>query len=108
MLILQRKLQLTRLLISVSMSIVCFINCAHARDISAEQRAASNARDHYNETKSNDAALTKQIADQEQRVAAEQARLTELQNKQSANKAAYESAKADLDAKSECARKSVA
>lgn len=70
-----------------------------ARDISKEQRAASDARDVYNGAKSTDATLTQQIIEQEKRVASEQAHLKELQDKQMANKAALENAQIDLDAK---------
>lgn len=60
-----------------------------ARDISNEQRAASDARNRYNSAKSNDDNLGKQIAAQEKRVADEQVEAkTELEN-----------AKADLDVK---------
>lgn len=70
-----------------------------ARDISHEQRAASDARDAYNRAKSTDDALTQQIAEQEKRVASEQAHLKALQDKQMANKATLENAQIDLDAK---------
>lgn len=80
-------------------------NPALARDISNEQRAASEARDRYNQTLADEASLTKQIADQEKRVATEQARLQDLQAKQVENKAAVENAKKDLDAKSEVLEK---
>jgi len=72
---------------------------AFARDISNEQRAASDARDVYNQAKSVDNSLTQQIADQEKRVTAEQTRLDELKNKQLANKAALKNAEVDLNAK---------
>lgn len=70
-----------------------------ARDISKEQRAASDARERYNAAVSDDATLSKQVADQEKRVATEQARLQELQEKQAQQKSTVENAKADLDAK---------
>ncbi|HOY71209.1 MAG TPA: hypothetical protein PL131_10665 [Methylotenera sp.] len=70
-----------------------------ARDISNEQRAASEARERYNAAVSNDASLSKQVAEQEKRVATEQARLKDLQDKQAQNKALVDSAKTDLDAK---------
>ena len=70
-----------------------------ARDISNEQRAASEARERYNAAVSNEASLSKQVTEQEKRVATEQARLKELQDKQLQNKALIESAKIDLDAK---------
>lgn len=70
-----------------------------ARDISNEQRAASDARNRYNSAKSNDDNLGKQIAAQEKRVADEQARLKNLQDKQVEAKTELENAKADLDVK---------
>lgn len=70
-----------------------------ARDISNEQRAASEARERYNAAVSNEASLSKQVAEQEKRVATEQARLKELQDKQAQNKGLIDSAKTDLDAK---------
>ncbi len=70
-----------------------------ARDISNEQRAASEARDTYNNAVAHEADLGKQIADQEKRVATEQARLKDLQDKQAANKSAVDNAKVDLEAK---------
>lgn len=70
-----------------------------ARDISNEQRAASKARDTYNNAVAHEADLGKQIADQEKRVATEQARLKDLQDKQAANISAIENARVDLEAK---------
>jgi len=80
-------------------SLTFAVNMAFARDISNEQRAASDARDVYNQAKSVDNSLTQQIADQEKRVTAEQTRLDELKNKQLANKAALKNAEVDLNAK---------
>ena len=80
-------------------SLLLASNAAVARDISYEQRAASNAREVYNQAKSTDNALSLQITEQEKRVAAEQVRLRALQDQQMTNKAALENAQIDLDAK---------
>ena len=80
-------------------SLLLASNAAVSRDISHEQRAASNAREVYNQAKSTDNALTLQITEQEKRVAAEQVRLRALQDQQMTNKAALENAQIDLDAK---------
>jgi len=80
-------------------SLMLASNAVVARDISHEQRAASHAREVYNQAKSTDDALTLQITEQEKRVAAEQVRLKALQDQQIANKAALESAQIDLEAK---------
>lgn len=86
-------------LIVLSMLFSISATSAMARDIGNEQRAASEARERYNLAVSNDASLSKQVAEQEKRVATEQAHLKELQDKQAQNKALIESAKTDLDAK---------
>ena len=70
-----------------------------ARDIGVEQRAASAARDEYNQAKSDVADNAQKIGAQEKRVADEQARLKELQDNQNATNARLEKAKSDLDAK---------
>ena len=72
---------------------------ALARDIGVEQRAASVARDEYNQAKSDAADNVQKISAQEKRVADEQARLKQLQDNQTATNARLEKAKADLDAK---------
>lgn len=70
-----------------------------ARDIGVEQRAASVARDEYNQAKSDAADNVQKINAQEKRVADEQARLKQLQDNQKAANARLEKAKADLEAK---------
>ena len=72
---------------------------ALARDIGVEQRAASTARDEYNQAKSDAADNVQKISAQEKRVADEQARLKQLQDNQTATNARLEKAKTDLDAK---------
>ena len=72
---------------------------ALARDIGVEQRAASAARDEYNQAKSDAADNLQKISTQEKRVADEQARLKQLQDNQTATNARLEKAKADLEAK---------
>ena len=72
---------------------------ALARDIGVEQRAASTARDEYNQAKSDAADNVQKISAQEKRVADEQARLKQLQDNQAAINTRLERAKADLDAK---------
>ena len=72
---------------------------ALARDIGVEQRAASTARDEYNQAKSDAADNVQKISAQEKRVADEQARLKQLQDNQTATNTRLEKAKIDLDAK---------
>ena len=72
---------------------------ALARDIGVEQRAASTARDEYNQAKSDAADNVQKISVQEKRVADEQARLKQLQDNQTATNTRLEKAKTDLDAK---------
>ena len=72
---------------------------ALARDIGVEQRAASAARDEYNQAKSDAADNIQKISAQEKRVADEQALLKQLQDNQTATNTRLEKAKTDLDAK---------
>ena len=72
---------------------------ALARDIGVEQRAASAARDEYNQAKSDAADNTQKISAQEKRLADEQARLKQLQDNQTAANARLEKAKTELDLK---------
>lgn len=88
-----------RLCLSLGILIMTFSSTTVARDISNEQRAASEARDTYNNAITNERGLSQQIAEQKKRVATEQARLNDLQDKQAANKSAIESAKVDLEVK---------
>ena len=78
---------------------VAISSTALARDIGVEQRAASAARDEYNQAKSDAADNTQKISAQEKRVADEQARLKQLQDNQTAANARLEKAKADLEVK---------
>ncbi len=84
------------LLIALSVAIS---STALARDIGVEQRAASAARDEYNQAKSDAADNVQKISAQEKRVADEQARLKQLQDNQTAANARLEKAKTDLEAK---------
>ena len=84
------------LLIALSVAIS---STALARDIGVEQRAASAARDEYNQAKSDAADNVQKISAQEKRVADEQVRLKQLQDNQTAANARLEKAKADLEAK---------
>ena len=84
------------LLIALSVAIS---STALARDIGLEQRAASAARDEYNQANSDAADNVQKISAQEKRVADEQARLNQLQDNQTAANARLEKAKADLEAK---------
>ncbi|MGB4812302.1 MAG: hypothetical protein WBP13_07470 [Methylophilaceae bacterium] len=88
-------------LVLFSLLLVTFALPSLARDISNEQRAASEARDRYNDATSNEAKLSKQVAEQEKRIAEDQSRLKELQDKLATNKSEAENAKADMDAKVE-------
>ena len=78
---------------------VAISSTALARDIGVEQRAASVARDEYNQAKLDAADNVQKISAQEKRAADEQARLKQLQDNQTATNARLEKARADLDAK---------
>lgn len=84
---------------------VAISSTALARDIGAEQRAASAARDEYNQAKSDTADNTQKISTQQKRVADEQARLKQLQDNQTAANARLDKAKADLEAKEKALEK---
>ena len=90
------------LLIALS---VATSSTALARDIGVEQRAASAARDEYNQAKSDAADNVQKISAQEKRVADEQARLKQLQDNQTAANARLDKAKADLEAKEKALEK---
>lgn len=70
-----------------------------ARDISAEQKAASQAQDAYAQARADYDSVSKQVAAQEKFVAEQQARLEKLKEKQSATLAAREQAKLNMEAK---------
>ena len=72
---------------------------ALARDISQEQRAASDAREQYRQLSADYDGVTKQVQDMEKYVAQSQAKLKELRDKQSATLTARDKAKADMEAK---------
>ena len=74
-------------------------NVAFARNIGAEQRAASSARDEYNQAKSDAANNSQSISAQEKRIADEQAHLKQLQDNQTTANTRLEKAKADLAVK---------
>jgi dsDNA-specific endonuclease/ATPase MutS2 len=84
---------------------VLIANVTYARDIGNEQRAASSARDEYNQAKSDVADNGQSISAQEKRVADEQARLKQLQDNQAAANARLEKAKADLETKEKALEK---
>lgn len=68
-----------------------------ARDISAEQHAASSARDAYNQAKSDAANNAQNLSAQEKRIFEEQTRLKLLQDNQAAGNTKLEKAKANLE-----------
>ena len=84
---------------------VAISSTALARDIGLEQRAASAARDVYNQAKSDAVDNVQKISTQEKRVADEQARLKQLQDNQTAANARLDKAKADLEAKEKALEK---
>lgn len=70
-----------------------------ARNISAEQNAASQAQDDYNKARADYGSVSKQVEAQEKFVAEQQARLATLKEKQATALAAREKAKANMEAK---------
>ena len=86
------------LFLFIGLSIVTSGNVI-ARDISAQQRAASSARDEYNQAKSDAGKNAQNISAQEKRVVDEQVRLKQLQANQIADNAKLDKAKANLESK---------
>ena len=84
------------LFLFIGLSVVLSGN-AIARDISAEQRAASSARDAYNQAKSDAANNALNLSAQEKRIFEEQTRLKQLQDNQAAGNTKLEIAKANLE-----------
>ncbi len=84
---------------TLSLCLFLAASAVFARDISNEQRAAAEARDRYNQAKSNNAKLAEQVSTQEKRVTDEQARLKTLQENQAKANTELQSAEADLEAK---------
>ena len=78
---------------------------AFARDIGTEQRAASSARDAYNQAKSDVANNAQTIKAQEKRVVDEQTRLKQLQDDQAAGNTRLEKANANLESKEKALEK---
>jgi septal ring factor EnvC (AmiA/AmiB activator) len=72
------------------------IPVAWSKDVATEQFNVSAAREHYQQTQSEYAALTQRVELQVQRVAQEQARLDALQKDQKMAKARLEAAKGKL------------
>ena len=84
------------LFLFIGLSVVLSGN-AIARDISAEQHAASSARDAYNQAKSDAANNALNLSAQERRIFEEQTRLKQLQDNQAAGNTKLEIAKANLE-----------
>ncbi len=76
-----------------------------ARDISAEQRSSTQARDAYNAAKSDYQAISQQKAAQEKHVAEQQARLKMLQDNQAVAEAKLAKTKAELDIREQALEK---
>jgi hypothetical protein len=72
---------------------------AQARDISAEQKAASQAQDHYAQARADYDSVSQQVQAQEKYVAEQQAKLKALQEKQSAALVLREKAKVTMELK---------
>lgn len=95
----RQNLAAQMLFVSLSLCFCLTSGAVLARDISNEQRAASAARDRYNQAKSNNTRLAEQVSAQEKRVADEQARLKTLLDNQANAKNELQSAEADLETK---------
>lgn len=87
----------------ITTGVICLIlsmtTSTWARDISPEQRAASDAREQYRQLSADYDGVTKQVQDMEKYAAQVQAKLRELREKQNAVFAAREKAKTDVEAK---------
>jgi hypothetical protein len=70
-----------------------------ARDISHEQQAAYDAREHYTDAVSDYEDSSKKVEAQKKLLIREQAKLKELQDKQAAAQKEVDNAKADMDSK---------
>jgi DNA repair exonuclease SbcCD ATPase subunit len=71
----------------------------YARDISAEQHAAYEARQKYSQASADYDSYTKEIDDLQKYLVQQQAQLKDLQEKQAAAQQAMEKAKADMEVK---------
>jgi hypothetical protein len=71
----------------------------YARDITHEQQAAYDAREHYTDAVSDYEDSGKKVEAQKKILVREQAKLKELQDKQVAAQKEMDNAKADMDAK---------
>jgi len=71
----------------------------YARDITHEQQAAYDAREHYTDAVSDYEDSGKKVEAQKKLLVLEQAKLKDLQDKQFAARKEMDNAKADLDAK---------
>lgn len=87
------------LLVGVVLATFSISIVVQARDISAEQKAASQAQDAYTQARADYDTVTKQVEAQEKFVVEQQIKLKALQEKQSAALASRENAKANMEAK---------
>ena len=71
----------------------------YARDITHEQQAAYDSREHYTDAVSDYEDSGKKVEAQKKLLVREQAKLKELQDKQVAAQKEVDNAKADMDAK---------
>lgn len=86
----------------VTLAVAGFIpNITLAKDIINEQRQAYQARERYNDNKSDYENLLRQIAKQEKHVNEEQEKLNQLKKDEVAARLKLDQSKADLDAKTQ-------
>jgi len=85
----------------IAVSLLAFAALSNAQNINAEQEAAYQARETYNENKNKLNALSNSVAQQEVRVAEAQGKLDDLKAQQTAAQTALAASKIDLDAKVE-------
>lgn len=95
-----RKLLLIKLLIAIGITSI-LPNLAMAKDITNEQRQAYQARERYQDNKSNHEKLLQRISRQESRITKEQEKLDQMKKDEVAAITELEQSKADLDAKTQ-------
>lgn len=95
-----KRILMIKLLVTLTVASVV-PSIAVAKDITNEQRQAYQARERYNDNKSDYENLLRRIAKQEKHLIEEQEKLNQLKKDEVAAKLELEQSKADLDAKTQ-------
>lgn len=86
-------------MVGMVLAVLSISSIVQARDIGAEQKAASQAQDAYAQARADYDSVSKQVESQEKFVAEQQARLATLKEKQATALATREKAKVNMEAK---------